>query len=239
MLLGHNTIKMIKVVVEESDAICHIAHLSLTWTRLNIQNSATCTTRRCASASLDVRLENPSPTCFHVKQVTKSRCVLRTVFILHRFCRATNKPKLAWFWGPNQETIAVILSPKSLKRTCRFWGPNQKTTTTVLRQNREKPSPSVLRLKQYKPFQWFWGQTTDKLSTLVLRVNKEIRTLCLLVHGTYRTQRHPTFRSPGHRLPDLCDHLWSSTPGLLLLPWFSSHLSSVYHETSKHDSPHE
>jgi hypothetical protein len=64
------------------------------------------------------------------------------------------------------------------------------------------------------------------------------------VPGADRTQRHPTSRPPGHRVPDLCDHPRSSAPGLLLLPRSSSlhvmpHLPPAQHETSKHDSPNE
>jgi hypothetical protein len=62
--------------------------------------------------------------------------------------------------------------------------------------------------------------------------------------GADRTRCHPTSRSPGHRVPDLCDHPRSSAPGLLLLPRSSSlhvmpHLPPAHHETSKCDSPNE
>jgi hypothetical protein len=58
------------------------------------------------------------------------------------------------------------------------------------------------------------------------------------MHGVDRIWRHPTSRSPSHWVPNLCDHPWSSAPGLLLLPWFSSlhampHLPHAHHETSK------
>jgi hypothetical protein len=46
---------------------------------------------------------------------------------LHRFCGSTDKPKPAWFWGPNQETVTVILRPKSPNRSCQFWCPNRET----------------------------------------------------------------------------------------------------------------
>jgi hypothetical protein len=95
-----------------------------------------------------------------------------------------------------------------------------------------------------KSSQWFWGQTTNKPSTLVLRLNQETRAPHLHVHGVDRTRRHPTSRSPGHWVPDLCDHPRSSAPGLLLLPWSSSlhampHLPPAHHETSKHHSPNK
>jgi hypothetical protein len=95
-----------------------------------------------------------------------------------------------------------------------------------------------------KPSQWFWDQTTDKPSTLVLRLNQETCVPHLFVNGIDHTWRHPTSRSTGHRVSDLCDHPRSSKLGLLLLPWFSSlptmpHLSPSQHEISKHDSPNK
>jgi hypothetical protein len=76
--------------------------------------------------------------------------------------------------------------------------------------------------------------------TMVLRLNQETRALRLHVHDADCTQRHLTSRSSGHRVPDLCDHPRSSTPGLLLLPRSSSlhampHLPPAHHETSKHN----
>jgi hypothetical protein len=54
----------------------------------------------------------------------------------YRFCGIIDKPSSTWFWGPNKETVAVILRPKSPNRSCRFWGPNRETL-----------------------HHWFWGQT--------------------------------------------------------------------------------
>jgi hypothetical protein len=80
-----------------------------------------------------------------------------------RFWGATDKSSPPWFWGPNQETIAVILRPKSPNYSYQFWGPKQKTLhhldfeaqprnpPPVLRPNREKPSPPVLRPMRRKP----------------------------------------------------------------------------------------
>jgi hypothetical protein len=84
----------------------------------------------------------------------------------------------------------------------------------------------------------------DKPSTLVWRLNQETRAPRLHVHGADHTRRHPTSRPPSHRVLDLCDHPWSSAPGLLLLPQSSllhvmPHLPPAHHETSKHDSPNE
>jgi hypothetical protein len=79
---------------------------------------------------------------------------------------------------------------------------------------------------------------------LVLRLNHETRAPHLHVHGADRTRRHLTSRSPGHRVPDLCNHHRSSAPGLLFLSRFSSlhampHLPPAHHEISKHDSPNK
>jgi hypothetical protein len=113
-----------------------------------------------------------------------------------------------------------------------FWGQNHQTRAVGFEASPENPS------------EWFWGQTTHKPSTLVLRLNHETRVPRLHVHGADRTWRHPTSRSPGHRVPDLCDHPRSSAPGLLLLPQPSSlhvmpHLPPAHHKTSKRDSPNE
>jgi hypothetical protein len=64
---------------------------------------------------------------------------------LRRFCGATDKLRHAWFWGSNQETITVILRPKSPNRSCRFWGPNQKTRATGFEVKPEKTVRVVLR----------------------------------------------------------------------------------------------
>jgi hypothetical protein len=79
---------------------------------------------------------------------------------------------------------------------------------------------------------------------VVLRLNQETRAPRLLVYGVDRTRCHPTSRSLGYRVPDLCDHPRSSASGFLLLPRSSSlhamlHLPPTHHETSKHDSPNE
>jgi hypothetical protein len=112
----------------------------------------------------------------------------------------------------------VILRHKSLNQSCQFWGPNRETLhhlgfeaqprnrPPVLRPNRKKPSPPVLRSNWRKPSEWFWGQTTHKLSTLVLRLNQETRASSLHVSDADRTRHHPTSRPSGHRVPDLCDH---------------------------------
>jgi hypothetical protein len=86
--------------------------------------------------------------------------------------------------------------------------------------------------------------TTQKPSTLVLRLNQETRAPSLRVPGADHTRRYPTSGPPDHRVPNLCDHPRSSALGLLLLPWSLSlyampHLPPAHHEANKRDSPNE
>jgi hypothetical protein len=237
---------------------------------------------------------------------------------LRWFCGTTDKPNPACFWDSNQETVAVILRPKSPNQSCWFWGPNretlhhlsfevkpretvatnfeaklEKTTATDFKAKPEKTVATGFEVKpletvatgfkakpvktvtagfEAKPLEtvrvvlrsnhsqtvsigfeaqtdekqseWFRGQTTHKLSTLLLRLNQETCASRLHVYGADRTQRHLISRLPDHRVPDLCDHLRSSTTCLLLLPrslslYAMPHLLSAHHETSKHDYPNE
>jgi hypothetical protein len=107
-------------MVAGSDVVHHIDPSIFSLNSSNFHDGVTCTTRHRAPATLEARLENPILTCFHVKQAPRSRRVPRAVFIIHRFCDVTDKPYPAWFYGPNQEIIAVILRPKSSNRSCRF-----------------------------------------------------------------------------------------------------------------------
>jgi hypothetical protein len=151
---------------------------------------------------------------------------------LHGFEAQTKKPS-RWFWGPNHQIVATDLRPKP-----------GKPPPSGLRPNLEEPSPTALRPNWEKLSQWFWGQTTDKPPTLVLRLNQETCAPHLLVHGIDCTQYHPTSQSFGHWVPDMCDHPQSSAPGLLLLARSSSlsampYLPPTHHDTSKRDSPHD
>jgi hypothetical protein len=140
-----------------------------------------------ASASLKARLRNTSLTYFHVKQVAKSWRVSHDVTSTHQFWGATDKPSPTWVWGTNQETIAVILRPKSPNCSYQFWDTNQETLHHLGFEAQLRNRPSVLRTKREKPSQWFWGQTTDKPSTLVLRLNEKICAPRLHVYGAERT----------------------------------------------------
>jgi hypothetical protein len=141
---------------------------------------------------------------------------------------------VAGFEAKLPETVATGFEAKPVK-----------TVRVVLRPNHSQTVAIGFEAQtDEKPFEWFWGQTTYKPSTLVLRRNKKTRAPRLQGNGADHPRRHPTSRSPGHRVPDLCDHPLSSAPGLLLLPWSSSlhivpHLPPAHHKTSKHDSPNE
>jgi hypothetical protein len=149
------------------------------------------------------------------------------------------------FWGTNRETLHHLGFETQPRNSPPIFRPNrEKLSALVLRSNRRKPSQWFWGKITNKPSQWFWGQTTDKPLTLVLRLNHEIRALRLLVHDADRTRCYQTSRSSGYRVPNLCDHSRSSTPGLLLLPRSSSlpaipHPPPAHHETSKCNSPHD
>jgi hypothetical protein len=165
-------------------------------------------------------------------------------------------PSPPWFWGSTKkptagfeaklgETVATSFEDKLEKTVAAgFEAKPLETVAISFEANPVKTVRVVLRPNQRKPSEWFWGQTTHKPSTLVLRLNQETRPPHLHVPGADRTRRHPTSRPSGHRVPHLCDHPRSSAPGLLLLPRSSSlhimpHLPPAHHETSKHDSPNE
>jgi hypothetical protein len=141
-----------------------------------------CITRRRSFINFEAKLGNPSLTFFVMKQATG--CWRVSSHLLHPrigFEAQTDKPPPTLFWGPNQETITIILRPKSSNRRPWFWGPNQ------------------------EPSQWFWGQTTDKPSPPVLRLNRKTCASRLLhVYDADCTRRHPTSRSSGHWVSDLC-----------------------------------
>jgi hypothetical protein len=120
----------------------------------------------------------------------------------------------------------------------------EKIVATGSEANQRKPSRWFWGQTTDKPSQWFWCQNTHKPSTVVLRLNQKTHAPRLHVHSADRAGCHPSSRSSGHRVPDLCDYPRSSVTGLLLLPRSSSlpampHLSPAHHKISKHDSPNE
>jgi hypothetical protein len=128
---------------------------------------------------------------------------------LHQLCGAIDKPKPTWFWGPNQETVAMILSPKPPNRSCRFWGSTEKLVD--LRFEAKLRNPHSLF-----PCAWCRPHTTSPDLLIV-----------------WPPSTRPMLNHPQSSAPSLLLLSWSSS-----LPAIS-HLSPTHHETSKHDSPHE
>jgi hypothetical protein len=177
------------------------------------------------TTSFEAKLEKTVATSFEVKPEKT---------VTADFDAKPSETVAACFDAKTPETVAIGFETKPVKTVWVGLRPNHSQTVAIdfEAQTDEKPS------------EWFWDQTTHKPSTLVLRLNQETQAPHLHVHGADRRWRHPTSRSPGHRVPDLCDHPWSSTPGFLLMPWSSSlhampHLPPVHHETSKRYSPNE
>jgi hypothetical protein len=83
---------------------------------------------------------------------------------------AQTKKTSRWFLCPNQENVVVILRIKSPNHNYQFWGPNRETRATGFEA---KPKET---------------KTTDKPSTLVLRLNQETCATHLHMHGADRTR---------------------------------------------------
>jgi hypothetical protein len=154
------------------------------------------------------KLGNPSPTCFQVKQAARSRCVSRTIF-LPSVLWCNRKPLPAWFWGPNQETVMVILMPKSPNRSCWFYGPNQEIIDFGFDAKPGNPRSS-------SPCAWCRLNTASPDLPIVRWPSTQL------------TLDHPRSSTLGLLL----------LPCSLSLP-ATSHLSPTHHETSKHNSPHK
>jgi hypothetical protein len=167
-----------------------------------------------AFTNLEARLGNSNPIYFHVKQVARSWRVPHVISSSHRFWGATNKPSLTWFWGTNQEIVAVILMPKSLNRSYQFWDKNRKTLHhrfyDQIRKNRLSGfdakllthCPSHFKAKpltnrpsgfESKPLTtrrpWFWDST--KKNTLLI-------SMCMIqtAHDVTRPPDRPTTEYP-------------------------------------------
>jgi hypothetical protein len=101
----------------------------------DLRDDATCTTRCRVSTSFEVNWKTlarlPSK---RSKLLDLDTCPMPSSS--RRFCGVTNKSSPAWFWGPDQEIVTVILWPKSPNYSCWFWGPNRETR-----------------------WPWFWGST--------------------------------------------------------------------------------
>jgi hypothetical protein len=125
---------------------------------------------------------------------------------IRRFCAATDKPKPAWFWVINQETVAVILMPKSSNKSCWCLGPNQETANLGFEAQPRNPSQRFWDPNNQTRAVGFEVQN-GKPSTLVLRLNQETCAPHLHVHGADRTRRYSTSRSSNHWDPTCA---WSS-----------------------------
>jgi hypothetical protein len=134
------------------------------------------------------------------------------------------KTVTAGFEAKLSETITVGFEAKPLETVeTGFEAKPVKNVRVVLRSNHSQIVAIGFEAQiDEKPSKWFWGQTTHKLSTLVLRINQETRVTHLHVHGVDRTWRHLTSRSLGHQIPNLCDHppilcTRSLTPAMILI----------------------
>jgi hypothetical protein len=138
-----------------------------------------------------------------------------------------------WYCGATHKTIAhFVLRPKPRNHRANFMG--QIT----------KPQLPVLRPKQGKPSEWFWGQTTKTVATgfeakLGETVNLGLEAKPRNSHfSSPRAQCRPYTTSPDLSIvrppstQHVLHHPQSSAPSLL-------HLSPTHHETSKCISPHE
>jgi hypothetical protein len=149
---------------------------SFPWLPCGLCDDVMCTTHRRSFTNFEAKLGNHCPTCFVMKQAIVCRCVSpHRLHPLIGFEAQTDKPPSTWFLGPNQETVMVILRPKSQNRDLGFWAQTKKLA------------------------QWFLGQTTDKPSSPVLRLNWKTNTSRLLhVYVVDHIWHHPTSRSSSH-----------------------------------------
>jgi hypothetical protein len=143
------------------------------------------------NAAATVTLGVPQ-TCLAMKQATRSRCTSsHRLHSLIGFGAQTVKPPTFGF------------EAQTKKSSSRFWGPNHQTVAVVLRPNHQTINLGF-EAQTKKPSQWFWGQTTNKPSPLVLRLNWETRaSRLLLMYDTDHTRCHLTSRSSGHQVPNL------------------------------------
>jgi hypothetical protein len=194
------------------------------------------------------KLGNPPPPWFwgSTKKLTTGFEVKPGETIATNFEAKLEKTAATGFEVKPAKTVWMVMRPNHSQTVATsFEAKPAKTVRVVLRWNHSQTVANDFEAQtDEKPSQWFWGQSTDKPSTLVLRLNQETRASRLHVHGADRTQCHPISRSPGHWVPDLFNHPRSSAPGILLLPLslllhVMPHQPSAHHETGKHDSPNE
>jgi hypothetical protein len=165
---------------------------SSVWTRRNLHDGDTCTTAVVHPSVLILDWETlPWLASTQSKPLNLDVCPTPFSSSIDFVAQLTNRSPLSF-------------EIQTKKPSCWFWDTNHQTVGVGLRLKLENPPTPVLRLNREKPSQWCWGQTTDKPSTLVLRLKQVTCAPALLVHGTDRIQRHPTSRSSDHRVPDMC-----------------------------------
>jgi hypothetical protein len=111
-------------------------HQSSASTPRDLCNDVTCITRSRASTILEVRLENPSPTCFHVKQAARFRRVSHAVLLL------------SVLWRNWQTIIHLVLRSKLRHRHGDFDAQITKAELSILRPKPRNQTILVLRLNQ-------------------------------------------------------------------------------------------
>jgi hypothetical protein len=115
-------------------------------------------------------------------------------------------PSVLWY---NQQTVGrLVLRPKQRNHRGDFEAQITKPKLPVLSHKPGNSKPPVLRPNREKP------------STLISRPNQETCAPYLLVYGADRTQYHPTSRSSGHRVFNLC----------LTIPGHLHQISYSYHD---------
>jgi hypothetical protein len=145
------------------------------------------------------KLGNPTPHWFwgSTKKPTAGFEAKPGETVTTSFEAKLEKTVAAGFEAKPPETVAAGFEAKPLEIiTTGFEAKPPETVLVVLRLNHWQTVAIGFEAQtDKKPSQWFWGQITDKPSTLVLRLNQETRASHLHMHGADRTRSHPTSRS--------------------------------------------
>jgi hypothetical protein len=153
MPLNPNTLKTAKLELQGPTQSVTSTCPSSTCLRCKLRDGAACTTHRHVSGSLQTRLRNPSQTCFHTKQATRSRRVSRTDL----------PPSVLW---RNRQTEAcMVLRPKSRNRHCDFDAQITKPELSVLRPKPRNPQPPQFLGSTKKPITGFEVKPGETVAT--------------------------------------------------------------------------
>jgi hypothetical protein len=124
-------------------------------------------------------------------------------------------PPPPWFWGSTKKPIAGFEAKLRETVTTSFEVKMEKTVTTGFEAKLVKTVATSFEAKLAKTVKWFWGQTTHKSLTLVLKLNQEISAPHFHVAGADRTRRHPTsatISGPLHQVSYSCHDPRHCTP---------------------------